>query len=143
MKIIRLDNISSDKNVEYINNLINKKTCLIGLFDKNCIHCQNMKPNWELLKNNLKKKKCKSALLEIDSSGINKLTNYNLKNNINGFPSIMIYKNGNLVKEYNGNRTYEDLHSFFRPHMLALNTKTQNNKKLKKNKTKRKTKTKN
>ena len=41
MKIIELNNDSFNK--EEILNLLSKKTCLVGVFSKLCIHCQNMK----------------------------------------------------------------------------------------------------
>ena len=38
---------------EKIKQLLSKKICLVGIFSKLCIHCQNMKPQWEYLKKKL------------------------------------------------------------------------------------------
>ena len=53
MQIIELNNSSFDK--EKIKQLLSKKICLVGIFSKLCIHCQNMKPQWEYLKKKIKK----------------------------------------------------------------------------------------
>ena len=68
MQIIELNNSSFDK--EKIKQLLSKKICLVGIFSKLCIHCQNMKPQWDFLKKKLKKSKCNGLLLEIDSDHI-------------------------------------------------------------------------
>ena len=118
MQIIELKNNAFDKNK--IKQLLTKKVCLIGIFSKLCIHCQNMKPQWEYLKTKLKNAKCNGLLLEIDSDQLNYIDFSSLKNSINGFPSIMIFKNGKLAKEYNGNRTSNDMFKFFKPHMVLM-----------------------
>ena len=51
MQIIELKNNAFDKNK--IKQLLTKKVCLVGVFSKLCIHCQNMKPQWEYLKTKL------------------------------------------------------------------------------------------
>ena len=135
MQIIELNNSSFDK--EKIKQLLSKKICLVGIFSKLCIHCQNMKSQWEYLKKKLKKTKCNGLLLEIDSDQLNFIDYSSLTNSIKGFPAIMVFKNGKLKKEYNGNRTSNDMFKFFKPYMVLLNGKTAKNRKRKtpKNKT--------
>lgn len=135
MKIIELNNDSFNK--EELVNLLSKKTCLVGVFSKLCIHCQNMKPQWDFLKKKLKKSKCNGLLLEIDSNQLNYVDYSSLTNSIKGFPSIMVFKKGKLVKEYNGNRSSNDMFKFFKPYMVVVNGKTAKKKKRKtpKNKT--------
>ena len=135
MKIIELNNDSFNK--EDLVNLLSKKTCLVGVFSKLCIHCQNMKPQWDFLKKKLKKSKCNGLLLEIDSNQLNYVDYSSLTNSIKGFPSIMVFKKGKLVKEYNGNRSSNDMFKFFKPYMVVVNGKTAKKKKRKtpKNKT--------
>ena len=87
MRIIKLNNPESD--LESIKNLLEKNICFIGVFSKLCIHCKNMKPEWEKLKSRLKKINCNALLLEIDSNYLNNLENTQLST-INGFPSIVI-----------------------------------------------------
>ena len=139
MKIIELNNDSFNK--EEILNLLSKKTCLVGVFSKLCIHCQNMKPQWEFLKKKLKKSKCNGLLLEIDSDQLNYVDYSSLTNSIKGFPSIMVFKKGKLVKEYNGNRSSNDMFKFFKPYMVLVNGEKSKMKKTKKAKKNHKNKT--
>jgi thiol-disulfide isomerase/thioredoxin len=118
MQIIELKNNAFDKNK--IKQLLTKKVCLVGVFSKLCIHCQNMKPQWEYLKTKLRNSKCNGLLLEIDSDQLNYLDFSSLRNSIKGFPSIMVFKNGKLAKEYNGNRTSNDMFKFFKPYMVLM-----------------------
>ena len=129
MQIIELNK----KNVEkdYIHQLLKQKICLIGVFSKLCIHCKLMKQQWNFLKKKLKNKKCNGLLLEIDSQQLNYIDYSSLNKSINGFPSIMVFKNGKLVKEYNGNRTQKDMFKFFKPYLVLTNGKTYKKKSLK------------
>ena len=141
MKIIELNNDSFNK--EEILNLLSKKTCLVGVFSKLCIHCQNMKPQWDFLKKKLKKSKCNGLLLEIDSDQLNYVDYSSLTNSIKGFPSIMVFRKGKLVKEYSGNRTSNDMFKFFKPYMVVVNSEKGKMKKTKKAKKNHKNKTRN
>ena len=141
MQIIELKN--NNFNKKDIENLLKKKICLIGVFSKLCIHCQNMKSQWEYLKNKLKNSKCNGLLLEIDSDQLNYIDYSSFKNSIKGFPSIMVFKNGKLAKEYNGNRTSNDMFKFFKPYMVVVNGEKSKMKKTKKAKKNHKNKTRN
>ena len=141
MKIIELNNDSFNK--EELVNLLSKKTCLVGVFSKLCIHCQNMKPQWDFLKKKLKKSKCNGLLLEIDSNQLNYVDYSSLTNSIKGFPSIMVFKKGKLVKEYSGNRSSNDMFKFFKPYMVVVNGEKGKMKKTKKAKKNHKNKTRN
>ena len=133
MKIIELNN--PNFNGEAIQDLLNKKICLVGVFSKLCVHCQHMKAQWASLKKRLKKSKCNGLLLEIDSDQLKYIDYSSLTNSIKGFPSIMVFKNGKQVKEYNGNRTSDNMFKFFKPYMVIVDSK-------KTRKHKKKTKTK-
>tara|TARA_B100001093_G_scaffold520287_2_gene614285 strand:+ start:728 stop:1270 length:543 start_codon:yes stop_codon:yes gene_type:complete len=130
MKIIKLTNPNFDKN--HIDNLMSKSVCFIGVFSKLCIHCKNMKTEWEKLKNKLEKLNCNALLLEIDSSYLYSLGNESLSGKINGLPTILVYKNNKVIKEYNGNRTSRDMLKFFTPYIILTNkvqNKSKNNSK--------------
>lgn len=135
MKIIKLNNPSN--NPKKINKLISEKLCFIGVFSKVCIHCKNMKPEWEKLKNKLKKIKCNGLLLEIDSSYLYSMENPALSGRVNGLPTILISKNNKILKEYNGNRSTNDMLKFFKPYIIYNNSLSKkqknNNKKIIKN----------
>ena len=125
MKIIEIN--TSNINKESITKILSSKICLIGVFSKLCIHCKNMKPQWKLLKKKLKKFNCNALLFEIDSDQLNHIGYDTLTKNINGLPSIMVFKKGKLIKEYNGNRTSEDMFNFFKPYLVLVKNKTNKN----------------
>ena len=129
MRINKLNNKSF--NNDAIKKLLEKKTCLVGVFSKLCVHCTNMKPQWEFLKKKLKKAKCNGVLLEIDSDQLNYIDYSSLTNSIKGLPSIMVFKNGKKLREYNGDRSSNDMFKFFKPYMVVVNdgTRKKNNKK--------------
>ena len=135
MKVIEIKNSNFDKSK--IKKILDKKICLIGVFSNLCIHCQNMKPQWEYLKNKLKNTKCNGLLLEIDSDQLDHIDFSSLTNSIKGLPSIMVFKNGKLAKEYNGNRTSNDMFKFFKPYMVLIDKKTAKKTKNKRKKTRR------
>tara|TARA_Y100000389_G_scaffold135000_1_gene132539 strand:- start:39 stop:473 length:435 start_codon:yes stop_codon:yes gene_type:complete len=122
MQIIELNKKNIEK--EYIHKLLKEKICLIGVFSKLCIHCKLMKQQWKMLKQKLKSKNCNGLLLEIDSQQLNYIDYSSLTKSINGYPSIMVFKNGKLIKEYNGNRKYKDMFKFFKPYIVLTNGKT-------------------
>ena len=134
MKIIELKNPTFNKN--NIQQLLEKKICLVGVFSKLCIHCNNMKPQWNMLKKRLKKSNCNGLLLEIDSDQVNNIDYDSLTNSVKGLPTIMIFKNGKLLREYSGDRTSSDMFKFFKPYLVFVNNKTRR-RKSKKNKTRR------
>lgn len=123
MQIFELKNNSFDKKI--IKDLLGKKICFIGVFSKLCIHCKNMKPQWEFLKNKLKKINCNGVLLEIDADQLNYIDYSSLNNSINGFPSLMVFKKGEKIKEYYGNRTSNSMFKFFKPYLIINKTKKQ------------------
>ena len=130
MQIIELNDSSFDK--ENIQELLSKKICLVGVFSKSCVHCTNMKPQWKILKNKLQDSKCNAVLLEIDSDQLNYIDYSELTNSVNGLPSIMVFKNGGLVKEFNGNRVATDMFKFFKPYLVLVGTGKRSSNRLKK-----------
>lgn len=78
-----------------------------------CGHCENMKPTWDLLKQNY------------NDNGYIKLIQVKAKDNqdlvqkykVTGFPTLLYVKDEELVNEYNGDRTYEDLVKFLKHSM--------------------------
>ena len=135
MKIFELKNSMFDVNK--IQKILKSKVCLIAIFSKDCIHCINMKPEWEQLKKKVKKINSDIVLLEIDSLVLNILNLTSLNNLINGLPTIMILKNLKKIKEYSGNRTSSDMLKFLKSHTRSLKSKTIKSKKTNKSKTRK------
>ena len=127
MKIIEITNSNFDKN--YIKQILLKKTCFIGVFSKLCIHCQNMQPEWKKLKKKLRSLKCNGILLEIDANQLNYIDYSSLTNTLQGFPSILVFKNGKKQKDYEGERTSEQMFKFVKPYLVVGEKNTQQTKK--------------
>ena len=140
MKIIEIINSNFDKN--YIKQILLKKTCFIGVFSKLCIHCQNMQPEWKKLKKKLRSLKCNGILLEIDANQLNYIDYSSLSDTLQGFPAILVFKNGKKSKDYEGERTSEQMFKFVKPYLVVGEKNTRltkkNNKKFKKTKGKTK-----
>ena len=101
---------------------------LLGVFSEGCGHCHAMKPQWEEMKSRLSSQKCGSGVVELDSRVLQHVNNDNIKHKINGFPTIMIIKQGRPVAEYSGDRSTGDLINFFNTHLKDSTTtkKSQN-----------------
>jgi len=67
-----------------------------------CGHCKNLKPTWD--KAAEKANKEEKRMLKVNCDGDEDLSKYDIK----GYPTIMIFDEGEH-KEYNGERTMEDL----------------------------------
>ena len=126
MQIIEIRDNFYDK--EIIKTLLKKKTCLIGVFSESCFHCKNMEAEWNILKKKIKKIKCDNILLQIDANQLQNIDFNTLKKSVNGFPTIIIYKKGKKIKEYNGNRTANDMLKFFKPYIELKNKTIKRNK---------------
>ena len=98
----------SKKDVHKILKQHNNVTILY--YSDMCGHCLKLMPVWKRL---LKKydKSEKIAIINVEANNINCLR-VNYKKNIEGFPTILKYKNGKLLDEYNGDRKTKSLNMF-------------------------------
>lgn len=78
-----------------------------------CPHCENMKPVWDLLKKNYGKNEF-IKLIELNAQKDKKLVELY---NVTGYPTLLYVKDQKLQKEYNGDRSYEDLVLFLKHSM--------------------------
>jgi thioredoxin domain-containing protein 5 len=99
------------ENKDDINIIINKSSNLTILFYWNmCGHCAALKPTWDKVCNKYKKDN-NCNILNVELSQLQNLK-AKYKKNINGFPTILKYKNGKKINEYNGERTIKDINKF-------------------------------
>ncbi len=85
------------------------KICLY--FAEWCGHCKNFKPTWNLLKNKYKKNK-NFEFIDYDCTNSN-VGDPKDKDIIEGFPTIIIEKNG-LRKKYNGERNINAIEKYLK-----------------------------
>ena len=73
-----------------------------------CGHCKKVKPEWEKAE-----KKAKGNMIKIDCSGKEgKSADLMAKYNVEGFPTIIVFQDGEPT-EYDGGRTEDDFLSVF------------------------------
>jgi thiol-disulfide isomerase/thioredoxin len=81
---------------------LKSKICSIVLFySPQCIHCQSMKDDWA----QFAKKSSNKNIFSYNC--LANEFNPELKAVVKGYPTILFFKNGKIVKEYHGNRTTE------------------------------------
>ena len=92
-------------NVSHLNNNLNKGIWMVWFYADWCGHCKNMEHEWSKLENNCSKNNSIN-LARVRDDSINQLSN---KTEVNGFPTISLYNNGQPIDQYSGDRTNEAL----------------------------------
>lgn len=80
-----------------------------------CGHCKRLAPTWE----DLGKKFANNKNVNIVKVDCTVEANKDLCNNeeVEGFPTIFLYKDGQKISEYSGSRSLEDLYDFVVKHL--------------------------
>lgn len=97
--------------------VIKNDVTFIKFFAPWCGHCKRMQPTWQQLA--LKfvgDEKVKIAKVDCTLTENRDLCS---EQDVQGFPTIFIYKNGEKITEYNGNRSLEDMFDFVKSHLTA------------------------
>ncbi|XP_055523496.1 thioredoxin domain-containing protein 5 homolog [Wyeomyia smithii] len=95
---------------------IEKGVTFIKFYAPWCGHCMRLAPTWE----QLAEKFIGSDTVKIAKVDCTLEVNKVLcgEQKVNGFPTVFIYRNGEVLSEYNGNRSLEDLHDFVTRHLV-------------------------
>jgi len=101
-------NKDSKKDVHKILKQHNNVTILY--YSDMCGHCLKLMPVWKRLFKKYDKSK-EIAIINVEANNIN-LLQVKYKKIIEGFPTILKYKNGKLIEEYNGDRKTKSLNIF-------------------------------
>lgn len=100
-----------------MNNLNNhRKTglVLIWFYATWCGHCVNMESDWEKLSNNHPEE---VNLAQIESEEIPQYQKSPGEDDIRGFPTIRLYHRDKLVKEYDGERSFQNIYDFLQEYI--------------------------
>lgn len=76
-----------------------------------CGHCKKMKPNYTQAAEQLSASGFKGRLAMLDCTENPEVTE---EYEISGFPTIKLFRNGRIIREYTGKRTIEDLVNFMK-----------------------------
>ena len=111
---MRVIDITPENVDEYDENTLKNgvQECFLQVHSPNCGFCQQLKPEWEKLKEYAKKNGDDSVLIvSLDGSVKDK---FNLPTEIHGYPTILyLNKDGTIKDEYkSGDRSFENLKKF-------------------------------
>ncbi|XP_043271385.1 thioredoxin domain-containing protein 5 isoform X2 [Venturia canescens] len=96
---------------------IEKGVTFIEFFAPWCGHCKRLAPTWE----ELGKKFTNSENVHIVKVDCTLATSKKLcdEQEVDGFPTLFLYRDGHKIAEYNGSRALEDLYEFVNNHLKS------------------------
>lgn len=96
---------------------IEKGITFIEFFAPWCGHCKRLAPTWE----ELGKKFIGNENVHIVKVDCTLATSKQLcdEQDVEGFPTLLLYRDGEKVSEYNGSRTLDDLYEFVNNHLKS------------------------
>ncbi|KAB0802017.1 hypothetical protein PPYR_04203 [Photinus pyralis] len=109
--------IIGDSNIVVLNDDSFKKEIssptptLVMFYAPWCGHCKRMKPQFTKAADELKAEGVTARFAIFDCTENPKITE---EMDISGYPTVKLYVNGKFVKDYTGNRSFEDLKSFMK-----------------------------
>lgn len=96
---------------------VEKGTTFVKFYAPWCGHCKRMAPTWEQLAGKfVGQEGVKIAKVDCTLAEAKELCS---QQEVNGFPTLYVYRDGKKVTEYDGNRSLEDLVDFVQKHSEA------------------------
>ena len=101
-------------NTKEFMEVISKMPAFVKLYSPGCGHCVAMQDDWNALKNNAALTDYDMAVIEVHVDELDNINSPAMSVN-QGFPTIRkVLKNGNLGKDYEGNRSTVDMINFIK-----------------------------
>ena len=117
--------VISQKNADLLEQRMSDKlVCIVLYYSDTCYHCNMMKSEWTKFETKYKNNN-NCIIAKVEAQNMNLLNN---KPIIMGYPSIYKYGNG-TKKEYNGDRSCDDLVKFAGVKKSTTKTKRKSSKK--------------
>jgi thiol-disulfide isomerase/thioredoxin len=85
---------------------IKTKNVLVLLYTNSCIHCKNLKPEWDKA---VEKEPEKMVAIDCSDSENEAVKALLKRTNTTSFPRIMVVKQGSITADYEGARTEADI----------------------------------
>lgn len=102
-------------NSETFNHGVEKGISFVKFFAPWCGHCKRLAPTWE----DLGKKFSSKDDINIAKVDCTMETSKSLCNDqeVDSFPTLILYRDGKKISEYNGSRSLDDLYEFVMNHL--------------------------
>lgn len=96
---------------------VEKGISFVKFFAPWCGHCKRLAPTWDDLgKKFLTKESVRIAKVDCTVEASKELCN---EQEVDGFPTLLLYREGKKVSEYNGSRSLDDLYEFVMNHLKS------------------------
>ena len=110
VKLDTFDKINNFNNQIENNNL--KGLYLYKFYATWCGHCKNMQPEWEKFLNN---NSHNINIVEIEAEYLKQIDkSQQMKFNVQGYPSLLLFNNNNRIAEFSGERTANNFNNFIK-----------------------------
>jgi thioredoxin-like negative regulator of GroEL len=116
-KINIIDNPATAED-KFTKLLKNNKSFVCYYYWKNCGHCTQFSPLWNKI---IQQYKENFTFVKIELECMKLLPAQYM---VSGFPTVLIYKNGDKYKEFQKERNEKNLHNFIKTYMLDNNKDT-------------------
>ena len=112
-----------NKNTGEFMEVISQMPAFVKLYSPGCGHCVAMQDAWDALKGNAALKDYDMAIIEVHADELDKINSPAVSVN-QGFPTIRkVLKNGNLGKDYEGDRSIADMIKFIKNNFSETHSK--------------------
>lgn len=121
MKLVKINH----ENASLLNDLNGKEFATMLFFHPQCGHCLSMKPQWEMMKKMLSKRKKPCNIYEVNGEHMDKI-HHPMRNIVDGFPTILNVNNGKL-QPFEKERNAKNMLQFVLSNLPKNNSGDKNN----------------
>lgn len=105
---------NSPEDMSNLNSEKQKGLVLIWFYATWCGHCVNMESEWEKLQQNHPEE---VSLAKVESEDYNDYEPSDNEDRVQGFPTVRLYHQDKMVKEYDGERSFKHMYDFIQEYI--------------------------